>query len=147
MKLFLDTWGWLVLSDKKDPAYTAVSKFYRDFRQKGGGAYSSDYILDETLTLLFRKAPFAQARKYMEGVLQMAKEGYLQLERVTPQRFEKAWELRLRYEDKPGISFTDLTSFVIMRELGAGEVLTEDSHFEGVNLSFLRVPRLPSRIR
>lgn len=147
MKLFLDSWGWLVLSDKKDPAYTAVSRFYRDFRRKGGSTYSSDYILDETITLLFRKVPFPPARKYIEGVLKMADEGYLQLERITPERFEKAWELWLRYEDKPGISFTDLTSFVIMRELGVGEVLTDDSHFERVNLGFLRVPRLRFRAR
>ena len=36
---------------------------------------------------------------------------------VTPERFSRAWLLRLRYRDQPRISFTDLTSFVVMREL------------------------------
>ena len=60
---------------------------------------------------------FLRVGKYIERVLKMVDEGYLQVERITPERFEKACALQLRYEDNPGISFTDLTSFIIMREL------------------------------
>ena len=44
------------------------------------------------------------------------------------------------YRDKPAISFPDLTSFVVMRELGIRNVLTADSHFAQVQLGFRRVP-------
>jgi predicted nucleic acid-binding protein len=68
------------------------------------------------------------------------KEGYVQVERVTPERFEKAKVLRLKYQDKPRISFTDLTSMVLMRELGVKDIITEDEHFEHVGMDFQLVP-------
>ena len=48
--------------------------------------------------------------------------------------------MRLRYRDKPDISFTDFTSFVVMRELGLRDVLTADAHFAQAHLGFRRLP-------
>jgi len=48
------------------------------------------------------------------------------VEWVTSERFEKAKGLRLKYQDKPKISFTDLTSMVVMKELGVKEIITGD---------------------
>ena len=49
-------------------------------------------------------------------------------------------KLRLGYKDKPRISFTDLTSFVVMTALGIGDVLTADAHFASVQMSFRTAP-------
>ena len=68
------------------------------------------------------------------------KEGYLNVEWVTPERFERAKELRLKYQDKPRISFTDLTSMVIMKELDLNEIMTGDEHFGHVGMRFQRKP-------
>jgi len=59
---------------------------------------------------------------------------------VTSDRFHRAWSFRTRYADKPLVSFTDLTSLVIMAELGISEILTEDRHFEQVGLGLKCVP-------
>jgi len=67
-------------------------------------------------------------------------EGYLQVEWVTPERFEKAKGLRLKYRDKPKISFTDLTSMVIMKEVGVTGIITGDEHFLHVGMDFQIVP-------
>ena len=58
----------------------------------------------------------------------------LELQWVDEPRFNSAWSLRGRYEDKPDISFTDLTTFVIMKELGISKIFTGDQHFERANL-------------
>jgi predicted nucleic acid-binding protein len=44
--------------------------------------------------------------------------------------------MRQKYHDKPGISFVDFTSMVVMQDLGIVDVFTGDDHFRQVNLGF-----------
>lgn len=141
--IFIDTWGWLALHNKRERRHEQVNSFYRDFRAQGGTVYSTDYVLDETLTLLFRRLPFSLASEAM-GLLSTAiKQGYLRLEWISPRRFEEARELRLRFQDKPEISFTDLTTIVVMREMELTSILTDDNHFIQVGMGFKLVPEIP----
>lgn len=140
MKLFIDTWGWLTLRDKGESRHSEARNVYQEFRHRKGTAYTSDYVLDETVTLLFRRLPFSVAQESLEYIQQAVADGYLYLERITPERFEKAKELRSRFQDKPRISFTDLTSMVIMMEYRITEILTEDDHFLQVGMGFQKVP-------
>ena len=97
-------------------------------------------MLDETFTLLFRRLPFEVAKHSLEIFEQAIEENYLSLEWITQERFNKAKELRLRFQDKPRISFTDLTSMVVMGEFGLSGILTEDDHFTHVGMGFRKVP-------
>ncbi|MFO8163330.1 MAG: hypothetical protein R6T98_04120, partial [Desulfatiglandales bacterium] len=58
------------------------------------------------------------------------------VEWITPLRFEEAKKMRLKFDDKPRISFTDLTSMTVMKELGLRDIVTADDHFEHVGLGF-----------
>jgi len=49
--------------------------------------------------------------------------------------------LRKKYQDKPDISFTDFTSFIIMQELAINKVFTGDAHFGKVNVGFEILPK------
>ena len=140
MKLFIDTWGWLTLRDRKESRHQEVKDFYSQFRSQKGIIYTSDYVLDETITLLFRRLPFKTAKGSLATIDKAIKEGYLQVEWVTPERFERAKGLRLKYQDKPKIFFTDFTSMVIIKELGFKEIMTGDEHFEHVGMAFQRKP-------
>ncbi len=84
--------------------------------------------------MLFRREVFE------EGILGAAVLGQLQIERVTPDRFSAAWKLRKRFQDKPAISFTDLTSMAIMDERSIHQVPTENEHFIQVGMGFSRIP-------
>ena len=108
--MFVDTWGWLVLADARDPAFQAVSSLRRSAADRPGGWVTTDYVLDETIT------------------------------RLTPKRFTNALKMRRKYKDKPRFSFTDLTSFVVMRELGLRRVITADANFEHAGLGFSVTP-------
>ena len=61
MKIFIDTWGWITLIDKRLPRNREIKRFYQNFRKRGGIAYTSDYILDETITAIFSHHPFDKA--------------------------------------------------------------------------------------
>ena len=139
-KLFIDTWGWVVIHNKREPRHAEVNRFYRNFRLEKGEVYTTDYVLDETITLLFRRLPFGLAKDSLTLLNESFEKGYLNLEWISPQRFEEAKQLRLRFLDKPMISFTDFTSMAIMKELDIKFVLTGDEHFEQAGMGFQKVP-------
>lgn len=139
-KLFVDTWGWLTLHDRRENQHAAVVEHYQNIRAKGGHLYTTDYVLDETFTLFFKRLRAEQASASMELLLNIFEQDGFHLERITIKRFTATRELRLKYLDKPKISFTDLTSMVVMRELGIQAVLTGDAHFLQVGMNFQVIP-------
>ena len=82
------------------------------------------------------RVPFAAARESMELLAASVEEGSLISIPISGARFKAAQSLRIRYQDKPTISFTDLTSMVVMQEFNVQKILTEDSHFTQVGLGF-----------
>jgi len=97
---------------------------------------TTDYVLDEVITSLFKKVNFDGAQRFIEALFLDIREGMIRLERIDEGRFNYAWLLRSIYRDKPDISFTDLTSFVLMKDADISRVFTKDRHFEMVNLGF-----------
>ena len=138
--IFVDTWGWMALGHHREPRHSEVKGVYQELRTQPGAIYTSDYVLDEAITLLFRREVFSEAVRFAEGLFAAGALGHLNIERVTSDRFSAAWGLRKRLQDKPRISFTDLTSMVIMEECGISRVLTEDEHFLQVGMGFSKAP-------
>jgi predicted nucleic acid-binding protein len=138
--IFVDTWGWIALGHRKNPRHNEVKGFYQDMRKEGSRVYTSDYVLDEVATLLFRREAFDEAIRFMEGIFAASEQGHLIIERITSERFSAAWRLRRRFKDKTRISFTDLTSMAVMEECGLNDILTEDEHFIQVGMGFQRLP-------
>jgi len=140
MKLFIDTWGWLNLRDRREMRHEEAKNFYYSFRRQSGKVFTTDYVLDETFTLIFKRLPLLQAHESLVMLDEAIKEGYLWLEWITPERFEQAKRLRIKFQDKPRITFTDLTSIVVMNELGITDILTEDAHFTQVGIGVRIIP-------
>jgi predicted nucleic acid-binding protein len=137
---FVDTWGWMALGHRREPRHREIRTYYQQLRAQHSIVYTSDYVLDEVITLLFRRAAFAEAVHFLEGLFTAAERGHLRIERMTSERFAAAWRLRQRFQDKPRISFTDLTSMIIMQEHDVRQIVTEDEHFFHVGMGFLKVP-------
>ncbi len=138
--VLIDTWGWLALGHRRDSRHQEVKALYQQLREEGAQLYTTDYVLDEVMTLVFRRESFAEAVGFMEGIFQASQEGRLVIERVTSECFTTAWELRKRLQGKPKISFTDLTSMVIMRDRNIKKVLTDDDHFTHVGMDLQKIP-------
>jgi predicted nucleic acid-binding protein len=137
--IFIDTWAWLALGHRRDNYHSAVQAVYQQLRQNRTAIHTSDYVLDELISLLFRREFFQEAVAFTEGILAAAEQNQLQIHPVTSQQFMKAWQLREQFQDKPLISFTDLTSMVIMQEQRIQYVFTQDDHFTQVGMGFLKV--------
>ena len=139
--VFMDTWAWLALSNRKDVQHHPATKEYEDLNAAGYRMVTSDYVLDEMITSLFRSVAFGSAVQFSESLFAAINSNQIKLERITEARFKAAWSARKTYQDKTDISFTDLTSFVTMQELEINKVFTGDIHFEKVNLGFEILPK------
>lgn len=123
--LFVDTAGWMAMADAADPMHE-VSRGSRDaWLRSGGNLLSTDYVIDETLTLIRMRLGRGAAARWWE---QIDASSRLRWEWVTPARAGKARRWFFDWNDK-AFSFTDCTSFVVMRELRIRTVLTTDRHF------------------
>ena len=138
--VFVDTWGWLALGHRADAHHEAVKEVFRTRQAVPALLHTSDYVLDELITLLFRRESHEVASRFLDGLLADQVAGRLLIHRVTGERFLAALGLRRRFHDKPLISFTDLSSMSIMIELGIREVLTGDEHFPHVGMGFQPIP-------
>src|SRR5690348_11708309 len=117
--LFVDTWGWLVLANDRDPSFPAVAQLRREYAESCQLRLTSDYVLNQTITRLLAATPFIKAQEFCNAIFESSKLGLLVVEQIATSD-----KMRLRYRDKPRVSFTDLTSFTVMRELGIRHVLT-----------------------
>jgi uncharacterized protein len=133
--LFVDTAGWVACADTADPAHNEAGEARDAWLQSGGVLVTTDYVADETLTLLRVRLGLATAEAWWQQVDSSPR---LRWEYVGMARADKARALFFRYRDKD-FSFTDCTSFVIMRELRIREALTTDHHF--VQAGFVTLPK------
>jgi predicted nucleic acid-binding protein len=139
-RLIVDTWGWLSLADDREPRHREVREIVSGLTRAGGIAITTDYVLDETFTLVFRRLSFIRARRFVATLERAEREGSLSVESVDADRFTDAKRLRLRLRDKPRISFTDLTTVVVMQQLRLTRILTADEHFRHVGMEFDLLP-------
>jgi hypothetical protein len=131
--VFVDTAGWMACADRADPAHDLASAARDAALESGRTLVTTDYVADETLTLLRLRLGAAAARAWWEQVDGSPR---LRWERIDHERFEKARQFFFQYRDKD-FSFTDCTSFVVMRELRLTEALSTDRHFRQMGFRML----------
>jgi len=123
--IFIDTSGlfaFLVKNDAwHDDAGSIVKKALKDKRRFG----TSDYILDETATLIKARGYGHILPDLFDGILTSKA---FRIEWMDRDYFDKTKTLFLKFSDH-GWSFTDCFSFVCMRNTGMREALTHDAHF------------------
>jgi hypothetical protein len=115
----------MACADGADPAH-ARARAARDAALAAGRLLvTTDYVVDETLTLLRMRLGLAAAEAWWS---QIEASSRVRWQWVDAARAEKAHAVFFRHRDKE-YSFTDCTSFVVMRELRLKEALTTDRHF------------------
>lgn len=122
---FLDTSGLFAILAKPDPAHPSAVEWLARARAAKASAVTTDYILDETATLLKSRG----RPDLIPALFNLISPGSaLRVEWIGRERFEVARQFLLRHNDHE-YSFTDCTSFVVMRELQVSDALTTDKHF------------------
>ncbi len=131
--LFVDTAGWMACADSADPAHARSCAARDAALEVGQKLVTTDFVVDETLTLIRVRLGVEAAEAWWQQVDGSPR---LRWERIDSDRFEKARHLFFRYRDKD-FSFTDCTSFVVMREMRLTHAITTDGHFRQMGLQML----------
>ena len=97
----------------------------KGFAKVGARAITSDYVIDETATLLKMRGNKHGTRVLFDT---LGTSRALSVERISEERYERARTFFLKHLDKE-YSFTDCTSFILMKELKLHAALTSDDHF------------------
>jgi predicted nucleic acid-binding protein len=127
-KFFIDSGGFYALINSQSPQHGAAVAFMEKARKARRCAVTSDYILDETATLFRARKLFHLAPALFDLA---EKSAALETVRVNGEFFSQAKKLFLKYHDHD-FSFTDCSSFVLMREMKLKEALATDGHFREV---------------
>lgn len=134
--LFVDTAGWAACADGSDPDHARCRAARDHAIESGQTLVTTDFVVDETLTLLRLRLGLAAAEAWWRQIDGTRR---LRWERIDGDRFEKARATFFQHRDK-AYSFTDCTSFAVMRELRLTHALTTDRHFR--QMGFQVVPAL-----
>jgi predicted nucleic acid-binding protein len=120
--IFVDTSAWYAVSVPADPNYQAATAW---INQNGEPLITTDYIIDETLTLFRSRGEHVRALRVGTEVFSGNR---CQLCYLTPTVIAQAWVVFQQFKDKDW-SFTDCTSKVVMEQLGITAAFAFDHHF------------------
>ena len=125
-RIFVDTGAWYALVDKKDPDHSAAASFLKNNKVP---LLTTNFIFDEIVTLIRRRLSSSIAGDFGR---QLKDSRLTSLVAVQWENEERAWELFLKFKDQD-FSYTDCTSFAVMKALKIDTAFTFDRHFLTMN--------------
>ncbi len=124
-KVFVDTSGWVGLFVKNDKFHKKAVEIFHSIQKNDSVLYTSDYVIDETVTTIRMKSNHQQSVLVLEAILES------QMTTIVPvyqDYFLKSVQFYQKYKEH-SFSFTDVSSFVICQSTHIKNVFTFDDHF------------------
>jgi predicted nucleic acid-binding protein len=124
--IYIDTGAFLARHLSKDQHHPQANTFWESLHKINEACVTSNFVLDETFTLLGRRAGYNFAAQRARNIY--ASES-LQILRPTRKEELKAIDFFEKYSDQR-LSFTDCVSFVLMQSKKIKRIFTFDHHFQ-----------------
>lgn len=124
--IFLDTSAFLALENRKDQYHSRALLFRKSLLESKESLVTSDYVLDESYTIIRLRAGHKIAVQFGE-MIQATR--LIEIKYLTKGYLQDAWHIFKSFSDKE-FSFTDCTSFALMEALQIETAFTFDSHFK-----------------
>ena len=125
-EVFADTSGFYAMMVKGDDKHASAKRILREARRRKRGFVTTDYVLDETATLLKARGfghlliPFFETLDSSRAC---------RVEWTDPDRFQEVRAFFIKHQDQEW-SFTDCLSFRVMTHFRLRDALTKDAHFQ-----------------
>jgi uncharacterized protein len=125
--IFVDTSAWYALEAEDEITHEKARKFLSEIATgRHGITVTTDYVLDETMTLLQSKKGLEAAIAFIDKIRRSKS---IRIFWVSENIFDKALDIFRKTADSRW-SFTDCTSFSLMKDLTITEAFTLDNHFK-----------------
>jgi uncharacterized protein len=120
--IFVDTSAWFAAVVPTDSDYPHAARWLAANSEQ---LLTTDYVIDETLTVLRARGERQRARVLGEKFFESSMtEVYF----LTEDDIRQAWSVFHRYDDKSW-SFTDCASKVVIEQMNISEAFAFDHHF------------------
>jgi predicted nucleic acid-binding protein len=124
-EIFIDTSGFYALLIRSDDQHDRARTIMRGAAKKKLRLLTTDYVLDETATLLMARGCSNVVPALFHSV---SASKACRMVWMDTERFEKAKNSFIKNMENRW-SFTDCFSFIVMKELRLREALSKDAHF------------------
>ncbi|MGI9054334.1 MAG: type II toxin-antitoxin system VapC family toxin [Pyrinomonadaceae bacterium] len=121
--IFVDTGGWFASIVPSDKNHGKARNWFLRNREP---LITTNYIVDETLTLFKARGEYNRALKIGEQFFDGSLSGVYDL---NGEDITETWETFKRFSDKDW-SFTDCSSKVVMEKFGINYAFAFDGHFK-----------------
>ena len=136
MPILIDTGFFVALGNKDDAHHEHADELLEDLlKGKWGTRITTDYILDEAITLVRRRLKNHKIAVEIGRMIINSK--YINMVKVEKNMIEKAFESYEKYQDKD-LSFTDWTSYHLIKQKSLGGIISTDHDFEKVGIKMLK---------
>jgi len=134
MEIFVDTSFLVAFYNKRDKDHQEARNFISE-SDKNIAFIISDYIFDEVLTVLLVRGGKSLS---IEAGRKILEDDRIDLLQIDEEIFQKTWLIYHGFQDKEW-SFTDCTSYVLMKNLSINTGASFDDHFN--QFGFITVPK------
>jgi len=135
--VFVDTGGWIAVTVEADALHEVAKPYYANLLAQQVSLFSSNYVFNETLTRIRYDFGHELACRFSNFYAEAEKRRLLTTLWVDEIVTRHALQIFYKYSDQK-FSFTDCSSFVLMKSFKINEAFAFDKHFE--TLGFTRFP-------
>jgi predicted nucleic acid-binding protein len=123
--VLVDSSAFLSLEDPSEKSHKESKEAFQRLLDKKTSFLCTNFVFDETYTLILSRLGRARAVAWGEGLLGSK---LIHLFRLQEDHEQEAWQIILDFSDKD-FSYTDATSFAVALSFGIDEVMSLDEHF------------------
>lgn len=124
--VFVDTSGFFAILAEGDDQHAAALRVLRSAQRNKRGFVTTDYVIDETATLLKARGRSHQLQPFFQT---LESSFACRIEWTDADRFHDVQQYFIKHADQAW-SFTDCLSFRVMTRLRLSDALTKDAHFQ-----------------
>ena len=134
---FVDTGAWIALFNARDQYHEEARAIYYALQQQRERLYTTDYVIDETVTRLRYDVNHSAAIKFLDAVEGAEEKETVTVVAIDRSSFQEAKHHFRQYSSEK-LSFTDCTSFVVCKRYGIASAFAFDYHFPIMGIALLQ---------